>query len=132
MNRNQHPPRGFVSLLAVLLVMTAVVVLGLTFSTSAVSELQHGYYETRSQSGRVQAEACVEEALYRLKLDNTFLGGTFSVASTTCQVVVSGSGESRTLTATSTVDQFYGRLGATVSVDGRAISITEWLPYAGF
>ena len=127
-----RPPQGFVSLLAVLLVMTAVVVLGLTFSTSAVSELQHGFYETRSQVGRVQAEACIEESLYRLKLDNAFTGGVFTVASTTCQVVVTGAGGTRTITATSTADQFIGQLGARVSVTGRAISLTEWLQYEGF
>lgn len=133
MRHNQHhPPRGFVSLLAVLLVMTAVMVLGLTFSTSAVSELQHGYYETRSQVGRVQAEACIEESLYRLKLHNDFTGGVFTVASTTCQVVVTGTGGTRTILATSTADQFIGQLGATAAVSGRTVLITEWQNYAGF
>lgn len=124
--------RGFVSLLAVMLVLAAVGVLALTWSTSSVSELEHGYFENRAQVGRLQAEACLEEGLYRVKLDNAFTGGIFTVASTTCAVVVTGGGGERVLTATSTVDQFVGRVGARVSVDGRRVQLLEWISYDGF
>lgn len=112
--------------------LAAVGVLGLTWSTSSVSELEHGYFENRSQVSHFQAEACLEEGLYRLKLDNAFSGGTFTVASTTCGVVVSGSGSERVLSATSSADQFIGQVGARVGINGRSIQLLEWLPYEGF
>lgn len=124
--------RGFVSLLAILMIIAVIVAVGATWSTTSISELQHGFYENQAQVASARAESCLEDAFLRLKLDNAYAGGSMSMTSGTCAVVVSGSGGEREIHVTASEDQFAEQVGARVGISGRNLTLLEWLTYDGY
>lgn len=124
--------RGFVSLLAILMIVAVIVAVGATWSTTSISELQHGFYENQAQIASARAESCLEDAFLRLKLDSGYVGGGITMTSGTCAVVVTALGDEREIQVTASEDQFDERVGARVRVSGRNLTLLEWLTYDGF
>ncbi|MBN1585327.1 hypothetical protein JW899_03090 [Candidatus Uhrbacteria bacterium] len=93
---------GVIGLLTVIILGVTVLTVGLAASWSSQTELLLVGDSDRGQYARQLASSCLDEALYRLKLDLNHAGGTVPVLSSECAVSVSGSGTERTLTATAT------------------------------
>lgn len=128
----QHE-RGFATLLVVLVMVAALVAVGSVLSESALSELEHGYFQSRSDVAYDAVEGCIEDALMRLKRDNGYTGDfSVPVATSTCGIAVGGTNPNRTWSASSTIDRFSPRIDGTMTVSGRNVTLTNWEPYAGF
>ncbi len=76
--------------------------------------------------------SCVEESVHRLKLNSAYTGGTVPLGADTCTVTVSGSGSSRTIAATATIDGYTKAVAATATLKQNAAmnaagwSVTAW------
>lgn len=100
-------PRGVIALITVIILGALILAVGLSASFTGQTETILAGALDREQLARMFAQTCADEALYRLKLDSTYTGGTVPVgASDTCTVSVSGSGSSRTITLAATSDIF--------------------------
>ena len=97
-----RPPRGVIGLFTVIILGAMVLAVGLVSSYAAQTELLMVSDIDRGQYARQLASSCLDEALYRLKKDSAYTGGTVPILSSSCQVTVSGGGTSRTITATAT------------------------------
>jgi hypothetical protein len=99
-----HPDRGIVALITIVIIAAVIMILGIaSVEMSRTDIIMSG----QSDTGRYVlsiASACAEEALYRVKLDTAYTGGTIVIEDETCDVTVSGSGANRTITATADYD----------------------------
>lgn len=98
--RRPVPPRGFVGLVVIILIGVLIMVVGLAAAFIGQTQILIAGQIDRAQTARQAVAACVDEALYRLKFNPLYAGGAVTVDPLTCTVTVSGSGGSRTITAT--------------------------------
>ena len=99
--------KGFIALMTVIIIGAMILSVGISAALIGQTEIVLSGQTDRGYAARSLASACVEEALHRLKLNDAYAGGTVPVGATdTCTVVVSGTGSSRTITATASSDIF--------------------------
>ena len=70
-------------------------------------------------SGKIAylSQSCLDEALISLNRDNSYIGTTFSLDAGDCNVAVSGSGNTRTIDITATIDNYLQDIQADVTLD---------------
>jgi len=112
---NRPASAGVVVLMSVIIIGALLLVIGLSAAYRGQTELIMASDASREQEVRYVAVACVEEALFRLKKDPAYLGGTVVVGAETCTVTVSGSGTARTVVSTATVADYTKTLNLAVS-----------------
>ena len=89
--------------MTVIILGATILAVGLAASYASQTELLVSGDADRAQYARQLASSCLDEALYRLKKDYSYTGGTIPVtADYDCQVTVSGVGATRSLSATAT------------------------------
>lgn len=100
-HRHVRPSRGAVALLTVILIGVMVVSAGVAAILAGQTNVITSGQSDHRNRALMFASACVEEALLRLKRNESYTGGTVPVGlNDTCTVTVSGSGTTRTITAT--------------------------------
>lgn len=95
--------RGVIGLLTILILSSVIMTVGLAAAHVSQTQIIMSGEVDREQTVRTALSACVEEALFRLRRDAAYVGGTVPVnAGTQCVVGVSGAGSTRTLVITGT------------------------------
>ena len=89
--------RGLIALITVIIIGASLLTLGITASFIGQTEIIISGQNDREYVARTLLTSCVEEASYRLKLANTYTGGTILIGSDTCAISISGSGSTRTV-----------------------------------
>src|SRR3989344_9199329 len=105
---------GMILLMSVIVIGTSLLIIGLAAASMGQTEVFLAQDADWEQRVRYTTVACGEEALYRLKKDPTYTGGTVSVEGNDCTLTVTGGGSSRTIDATTTISGYTKsiRLGA--------------------
>jgi len=103
LRKPQEGERGVIALMTIIVIGALIMVVGISASFIGQTEIVLSGDVDSEHAARMVASACVEEAIYRLKLDESYAGGTVPIGSATCTVTVSGSGTTRTVTASATV-----------------------------
>ena len=120
--------RGYIALLAVMIVGTAATAIALALLTIGADSQRAALIEQQSKQARALAVACGEEALQQIH-DNAAFSGTnnLSLGQGTCSyTVVVTSGTVRTVTAVGTVGNVARNLQISVTIGTSSISITSW------
>ena len=114
--------------LLVVVIMIAFTALTYTLGTSllGIAALEHGVRSDAAAEVHAYAESCIEEGLGRLRMDQLYVGGSLSLGSGSCILSVTGSGSTRTLTATGTVDVFSRVLEAEITLGVNTVTIDSW------
>lgn len=122
--------------------MTVIVIgaIVLTIGVSAVfvaqSEVIMTGHADRGAYAFALATSCLDEAVYRLKRDPAYPGGTVQIGGDSCTAAVSGSGSSRTVDASATYDGHTRTIRAVVTLlqntagNARAWRIGSWTELA--
>ncbi len=134
-----HPPlstsrfkRGVVALITVIIMGASLLTIGLTIAFISQTELVISAGAGRERQALALAMSCLEEASHRLKNNSSYTGGTVPIDGNTCTVTVSGSGGTRTVTASSTVDVYTKGVSATftlkqnAALNSKAWEVTAW------
>lgn len=116
--------------------MVIIAAIGLTFAVTiallGINEMLSGSGVERSDQILQKADGCVEEAYYRLKLNPSYTGGTIPYSDATCNVSVSGSGASKTITSTVSSGDYTRTitsdvdLKANTEATAKGIDLTDW------
>jgi len=127
-----QPVRGVVALLAVVIIAAIILAAGISAAFVAQTQIIISGHVEREQLVREALSACAEEALYRLKLDTGYAGGSLNFGNQTCTAAVAGSGLTRVVTVTAADGQY----SQTVAIDAllkqngsgkaKGWSITNW------
>ena len=124
--------KGYVALISVLTILAVCIVIGITVSLNAVNEMQMGLSSGQSQQAFINADACTEEGLLRLKRKETPPASmTFTSGSCTIQVVADDGGvcdlegDSCFLQATGIVENYYSLVEVAVET-GDYFSVVSW------
>ncbi|NUM25492.1 MAG: hypothetical protein HUU49_02575 [Candidatus Buchananbacteria bacterium] len=116
-------PKGYIALIALLIVAVAGLAIGLSISLSGVDELQSSFSSTQAAIARNLANACIEDGLERLRNNFVDYVGTLSIGSNSCILTVEVSGNIATVTATGTVDTYHQKIE--IQVDNN-LAVISW------
>jgi hypothetical protein len=130
----QRPSSGVIGLLAVIMIGAMMLAGGITIAFIGQSQVILAGDVDGEHVTRMLATSCVEEAAHRLKLNASYVGGVIPLGSiaNSCTAVVTGSGTTRTLTATTTYGDYTKTIVATltkksnVAASASGWSVTAW------
>ncbi|MEK7585059.1 MAG: hypothetical protein AAB455_00885 [Patescibacteria group bacterium] len=126
---NPNFSRGFMAILAVVLIGAAALVMSLNSSLLGLSTLEFATLAQAGDATRSLADACLEEALVKLRLDNNYAGTpTLSLAAGSCIIGVTNlSANERQVNVEATKGEFERLIQAKVLVAPRLVTVSEWL-----
>ncbi|RLF26915.1 MAG: hypothetical protein DRN14_06105 [Thermoplasmata archaeon] len=116
---------GYIALSTVLVILSVIVVVGISVSMTAVSELQTSFGSKQSVESLDIVEACVEDALLSIN-ENDSVSDMITLPEGTCTVTTnSQSGNNWDITVSSTNND-YTRSIRVKAVRGVGVSIISW------
>ena len=116
--------RGYIALVALLVIATTGLTIGLAVSIAGIEEIQISHGVTQAAKAKNLANSCVEDGLERLR--NSFVSitqYTLSIGSDSCIIDVVVTGGTALINATGTVDIYNQKL--VVQVDS-SLEVTSW------
>jgi hypothetical protein len=126
--RRDASQRGYIALLAVLIVGAAATAIALALLTVGTDSQRVTLVEQQSIQARQLASGCAEEALQRMH-DNTAYASTGSLtlgAGSCTYTVTNTGGTTRTISATGTVNSVIRKVTVYATIGSSSISITSW------
>lgn len=118
--------RGMAALVAVIVLGVSALIMGLTASVLGLGDLEMGFAFQQGGEAVSLADGCVEEALYRLKLDDNYVGGDLSFADNSCIIEVQGVGNDRQIGVFSSVDNYNHHIVVNLTIVNSVITINSW------
>jgi len=120
----ENSEQGFIMMITLIMIAAIISVIVIGVSLSSITALQSTDTTISGERGRYYAEGCMQEALIQLNMDNIYSGGTLSLSGASCVVVISGVGNSRTVTVNGDLNNFFSSLSAEVTLV--PFAVTEW------
>jgi hypothetical protein len=119
--------RGYVALLAVLIVGAVATAIGVTLLIIGVDSQRSASVITRSIQARSLASTCAEQALQVIHDDTNYTGsGNLILAGGTCSYTVTNTGgATRSIALTGTMDTVLRRATVTITI-GSSITVNSW------
>jgi hypothetical protein len=133
-SKSPKTKQGYITLMSVLIVgaiglsiSTSLILLGLGVSRNSLVLEQSGY-------ARLLTNSCAEEALQQIRDSTPFSGtGNLSSPQGLCEYeVINDGGQSRTITASSTVKSIVRKVKITIDTINPSINITSWQEVGNF
>jgi hypothetical protein len=118
--------RGYIALLAVIMIATAGLFLAVTASLAGISELQSSLSLTNGENTLNFVEGCAEDALQKVWASPSYLGGNITRPEGTCTVTVTTAGQVYTLTVSTSATDYSRTIQVVVNRGASAISIVSW------
>lgn len=129
---NLKNQQGVASLIIVVVIVSILAGIAFVITQLSINELVIDFGADRSARLLQIADTCAEEAYYRLKLDSSYTGSSYSLGDGSCTVVVAGAGSTRTITVSATVDEFTRDFVSDVSLtsnlagNSAGTDLTDW------
>ncbi|HDZ54821.1 MAG TPA: hypothetical protein ENI19_03095 [Candidatus Nealsonbacteria bacterium] len=80
--------KGFIALMAVLIILGIVLMIGLSISFLSIGEVSMSLQKSQSSQAHYLASLCAEDALMKLKEDLNYPGGeTINIENGSCQIL---------------------------------------------
>ncbi|MBU2524841.1 hypothetical protein KKG71_06640 [Patescibacteria group bacterium] len=99
-----------ISLLLVVIIISAVTMLiAYSATITGVEESITGLHQSKALEIFSATDGCMEEAIIKIKNSSTYTGESLTIGDVSCTITVSGSGTSRILNITSTMEGLYTR-----------------------
>lgn len=121
-------PPAFVALITVLVIGAIGLSIGLFLIVSAIDIVEQGFFENKSLETFAGADGCMEHALNSLNLDSSYAAESITVGNVSCDITVTGSGTTRTIVASATLDSTYTTvIQVEVTITPKPMEITDWM-----
>jgi hypothetical protein len=119
--------KGLTALVTLVIISFVALLVALSVNLISISEMQMGFEKSRSAKAFWAAEACLDEALIRLKRNPGYLSGSLTIDSvTSCTISIAPSGNKRIITTVGAVDGIIiRRIEAQADVSGR-LTLDYW------
>ena len=118
--------RGYIALIAVIIILSVTLAISLTMNVLSVDETKTGLLKQQSAQSFAAADACIREAYLRIKRDNNYTGGNLNIGVGSCTIVVSSLGADRTITVDSDVNGIQRQLESQVTIIGNTLDLNSW------
>jgi hypothetical protein len=118
--------KGFMMILAVLLLLAVTGGLALTLSLLSIGSNQSEGALWNGEQALFFSESCLEEGLLRIKKEADYSGGTFQLPEGECELGVEKNGFSYSITAVGKGTDYQRSLRAEALLDASGIHVSSW------
>jgi hypothetical protein len=118
--------KGLAMMMIIVIISAAALIMAFSATWLGLGELETGYTSQKGNEAWAVAEGCVEETLRRLKIEADYSGGSLNLNNGSCIIEIAGAGSSKTITATSTVDQYNKVVEVQITLTNNIITINSW------
>jgi hypothetical protein len=121
--------QGFTALISILVVSAIALAIAMSITLLGIGEAKSSDDYKKGQTVLKIAQACGEEALLRVRNDDTYSGGSLNVGDGSCTISVSTVGEDKTIDITANLDavnNFQKSVQITAKRAERSINIVSW------
>lgn len=130
------PPasHGYIMLITVLVIGAVGVAIAVSVLWLGLGSSKSSFSIEQSSQTRALADACAEEALQKIRDSIPFTGtGSLTLGQGSCSYTVTNNGgQSRTITASSTVGSIVRKVSISIDKINPSINVTSWLEVADF
>lgn len=132
MNKLIKNKKGIAALIVVLIITASALIMAYNASWLGLGEIDLSYSSQKGGEALSLSEACVEEALLRMKNDSNFGLGegniTLSIGTNSCIINISSNLNERVILATGIVEQFSKKVEASVNITSpnNELSLNYW------
>lgn len=120
---NLNNQSGYIALVALLVIVSAGLTIGIAVSLSGITEIQVSFGSSQAAKARSLANSCVEEGLERLRTSGSPYTGALSIDTNSCIIKTVINGSNFILYATGTVDIYNQKVE--VAVDSN-LEVVYW------
>ncbi len=121
--------KGMVALLSVLIIGSIALILAHNFSFLNLGNIDFAYFSAKKGEVQALAEACVEDALYRLKNDNNLLDNftELDLGNGYCDYSIEDNGDYKKISVDATLeDKYFAELRVDVLATSSGIVIKTY------
>jgi len=118
--------RGQIALISLLIILAVVLTIGLSVNLLSIGEMKMGFTESESSKTFYSADACIEEALMRLKRDPDYNGGNLNVDNIYCIITITANGNQRVITSEGIVGNKVRKIEMVINFVGRKMEVVSW------
>lgn len=118
--------KGAAALLTIVIIGTASLIMSIGAARLGLGELETGLIEIKGAQVQTLAHGCLEEALERLRKDDTYTGETLSIFDGSCIISVSGSGSSRNITSMANIGLYTKKFELNITINNSIISVNSF------
>ncbi len=118
--------RGFIAFSTVLIVSAVVLAIALSVSMLSIGQARSTLSLSKGENVLSLVEGCVEDGLSKSALDPNYNGGNVTRPEGTCQILMSKSGATWTMTVSNTDIQYKRTVSVIFSRTESQISILSW------
>ncbi len=121
-------PRGYIALVALLIIAAAALTIGIAVSLTGIEDLQISFGRSQAATAKTLANTCLEDGLERLRNSWDSYSGSLSVGENSCIIRTVIEGSTAILNATGTVGIYTQKIQ--IRVDDNLDVVTwqeEWL-----
>ena len=115
---------GYVLVIVIIVIASIVSIVAIKTSLSSISHLEKSTTSLTNNTVSSSIESCFEDSLLRLNWDNSYVGDSYTLGDVNCSVVISGSGNARTINVTAIVENNTENITADVTLS--PFSITKY------
>lgn len=116
---------GFIALTTVLTISVVVLALTISMAYLTIGQGQSGLALSKGEDQLNFVEGCMEDALLKIRINDSYAGGAITRPEGTCNISVSQVGITYTVTVTGTTF-LYKRTVQTVVTRGVTLNIVSW------
>ncbi len=124
--KSQYDNRGVAAMFTIVIIGVAALIMAFTATVLGMGDLEMAYDSQQGEETFSIADACVEEALRRVRLDSGYTGDTLSLGDGSCIISVTGSDPNRTILVTSTIGVYNKAIYVDIVLSGSTITIDSW------
>lgn len=125
-NTIRNSQKGAAALITIVIIAAATLLMAFNAALLGMGELDMGYISQKGEEALYIADGCAEESLRRLKLDDSYAGGTLSFGGGACIIDIVADGDDRTITITGTVDDYNKKIEVDLIIIDSQITINSW------
>jgi len=131
MNKNNQ--NGFAMLMVVVIIAASMLIMAYNASLFGMGESDLGFTNQKGGEALAVAEACNDEVLRRIRIDNNYGVGAgninLSIGSNSCIINISANSSNRTIVITGTAGQFNKKIQTDITISGTnsdIITVNRW------
>lgn len=127
--RRSFTQAGFMAFASLLVVSAVTLAIAVSIVLLGVGEARSSLDFRLGSTALVAARACGEEALYRVKFDQSYAGGSLNVGGGVCSISVIALGSQRSITVdaqVSAASSYSKRIRIVAERTGGGVSIKNW------
>ncbi|PLX28387.1 hypothetical protein C0581_02560 [Candidatus Parcubacteria bacterium] len=118
--------KGIAALLTIVIIGAAALLMAFSASILGLGDLDMGYVAQKGKQASAFADACLEEGLHRLRLDENYSGNALSLGENSCIISITAQGQDRIIVVESQLGDFYEKKQAELTLNNNSISLSSW------